>query len=113
MVWEHEDKQRTPVGVGGVEANLSDFLDGDSASAIVTLGKEAIDAKEEEVRLRDEIGQLHAEATEAEKQRKAANQKVEKLAKEVQDRIVSELREFDYNHYTKNRYSRTRGILTG
>lgn len=119
VVWEHEDKQRTNVGVGGggpspsmavftrkwVEANLSDFLDGDSASAIVTLGKEAIDAKEEESRLRDEIEHLHGEAREAEKQHKAANQKVEKLTKEVQDRIISELREFDYSHFTKSRYS--------
>jgi hypothetical protein len=52
VVWEREDRQRTTVGAGGgspspsmavftrkwVEANLSDFLDGDSASAIVTLG---------------------------------------------------------------------------
>ncbi|WP_299169044.1 AAA family ATPase [uncultured Arthrobacter sp.] len=119
VVWEHEDKQRTSVGVGGaspspstavftrkwVEANLSDFLDGDSASAIVTLGKEAIDAKEEEARLRDEIDHLQREASETEKQRRAANQKVDKLAKEVQDRIISELREFDYSHFTKNRYS--------
>jgi len=88
-----------------VEANLSDFLDGDSASAIVTLGREAIDAKEEQSRLEEEIERLRGEASEAEKQRKSADQKVEKLAREVQDRIVSELKEFDYSHFTKNRYS--------
>jgi wobble nucleotide-excising tRNase len=119
VVWEREDRQRTTVGAGGgspspsmavftrkwVEANLSDFLDGDSASAIVTLGRDAIDAKEEEARLEVEIERLRDEAGEAEKQRKVANQKVEKLAREVQDRIISELKEFDYNHFTKNRYS--------
>ncbi|MCW2754806.1 MAG: hypothetical protein JWQ32_2217 [Marmoricola sp.] len=119
LVWEDEQKQRTNVGAGGVspspsmavftrrwvEANLSDFLDGDSASAIVTLGRDAIDAKEEEVRLEREIERLRGEASEAEKQRKAADQKVEKLAREIQDQIVSELKEFDYNHFTRNRYS--------
>ncbi|WP_332643279.1 AAA family ATPase [Aeromicrobium sp.] len=119
IVWEGDDRIRTTVRPGGsspspfmavftrkwVEANLSDFLDGDNASAIVTLGKAAIDAKEEETRLEQEIERLRTEVNEAEKQRKAADQKVEKLAREIQDRIISELKEFDYNHYTKNRYS--------
>lgn len=119
VVWEHEDRQRTTVAAldagplpsmavftrKWVEANLSDFLDGDSASAIVTLGREAIDAKEEEVRLESEIKRLQEEASDAEKQRKAADLKVEKLARNVQDRIISELKEFDYTHFTKNRYS--------
>lgn len=119
VVWEHEDKQRTNVGVGSagpssamavftrkwVEANLSDFLDGDSASAIVTLGREAIHAKEEVARLESEIAQLRDEFDGAQKQSKQASQKVRKLAGEVQDRIVSELKEFDYNHFTKNRFS--------
>jgi wobble nucleotide-excising tRNase len=119
VVWEHEDKQRTTVRTGGmspspsmavftgkwVEANLSDFLDGESASAIVTLGREAIDAKDEEARLEEEIKRLRAEASEAKKHQKAADARVQKLAREVQDRIVSELKEFDYNHFTKSRYS--------
>ena len=95
-----------------VEANLSDFLDGDSASAIVTLGEAAIHAKEEEERLEGEIERLRGEASEAERQRKTADQKVEKLAREVQDRITSELKEFDYNHFTKNRYSIPRSRKT-
>lgn len=119
VVWEHEDKQRISVRTGGVspsssmavftrkwvEANLSAFLDGAGASAIVTLGREAIDAKEEEERLAAEIVKLRDEASEAEKQQKSANGKVDKLARDVQDRIVSELREFDYGHFTKSRYS--------
>jgi wobble nucleotide-excising tRNase len=119
VVWENEDKQRTTVGRGGVsrsasmavftrkwvEANLSNFLDGDSASAIVTLGREAIDAKEEEERLSTEIKKLRAEEIEAGKQQKTADVKVDKLAREVQDRIISLLKEFDYDHFTKNRYS--------
>lgn len=119
VVWEDEDRQRTTVAPGGVgpfrsmavftrkwvQENLSAFLDGASASAIVTLGREAIDAKEEEARLVAEIEQLRDDAKEAKKQKKAADEKVEKLARDVQDRIVSELKEFDYNHYTKSRYS--------
>lgn len=117
--WEDENRKRTNIGAGGagpsapiavftrkwVEANLSAFLDGASASAIVTLGREAIDAREEEGRLVDEIGKLRDEAEEASKQQKAADDKIEKLARHVQDRIVSELKEFDYSHFTKNRYS--------
>ena len=68
VVWERDDMRRTTVNAGGaspspsmavftrkwVDANLSAFLDGASASAIVTLGREAIDAKEEEARLVNE-----------------------------------------------------------
>lgn len=119
VVWENENKQRTLVSADGtspsmsmavftrkwVEKNLSAFLDGASASAIVTLGKEAIDAKEEEDRLAKEISDLREEAKEASKQQKTAAGKVDKLTREIQDRIVSELKIFDYNHFTKNRYS--------
>jgi wobble nucleotide-excising tRNase len=119
VVWEHHDKQRTTVHAGGaspspamavftrkwVDTNLSAFLDGAGASAIVTLGREAIDAKEEEARLIGEIEKLRAEASEAEKQRKAADGKVDKLARDVQEQIISQLKAFNYSHFTKNRYS--------
>ena len=119
VVWEGDDKQRTNVATGGtspspamavftrkwVEGNLSAFLDGAGASAIVTLGREAIDAKEEEERLVEEIKTLRDQAGEAEKQRVAAASKVDALARSVQDQIVAQLRAFDYNHFTKNRYS--------
>lgn len=119
VVWEDEDKHRTAVGPGSpgpatsmavftrkwVEANLSAFLDGASASAIVTLGREAIDAKDEEDRLVKEIEKLRDDATEASKQHRATSAKVDKIAREVQENIVSELKVFDYNHFTKHRYS--------
>jgi len=118
ITWEDEGRQRSTAAPSGVspssiavftrkwvEANLAAFLDGDSASAIVTLGRAAIDAKEEESRLGAEIERLREDVDEAEKQRKAADRKVDKVVREVQDRIVSELKAFDYNHFTKNRYS--------
>ena len=119
ITWEDESKNRTSVAEGGrgpsapiavftrkwVEANLSAFLDGASASAIVTLGKEAINAKEEEGQLVEEISKLQEEAKEAARQQKVAEDKVGKIARRIQDRIVSELKEFDYSHFTKNRYS--------
>lgn len=96
-----------------VEANLSAFLDGASASAIVTLGKEAIDAREEEARIGRELEQLRIEFADAEKQHKSAEQGADKLGRKVQDRIVSELQEFDYSRFTKNRYSikKVQGLL--
>ncbi len=122
VVWEHEDKRQSLLGLGSaspspsmavftrqwVEENLSAFLDGASASAIVTLGREAINAKEEEQQLIVEINRLTDEAADAERHGRSAAGKVEQLTREVQDRIVSELKEFDYNHYTKNRFSITR-----
>lgn len=119
VAWEDENKLRTILEEGGaspspamavftrkwVEANLSAFLDGASASAIVTLGKEAIDAKEEEERLAREIAALRDNAKESAGQSKAAAAKVNKMARDLQDRIVSELKEFDYNHFTKSRFS--------
>ena len=124
VAWENEERQRKTIAAGGpgparlmavftrkwVEENLSAFLDGDGAgaSAIVTLGREAIDAKEQEERLLAEIQELSESASETEKQHKSANGKVNKLARDVQEQIVSALRAFDYSHFTKNRYSVTR-----
>ncbi|MDV6296549.1 AAA family ATPase [Rhodococcus aetherivorans] len=122
VIWEDENQKLTTVNPGGsspspamavftrkwVEANLSDFLDGDSASAIVTLGEAAIYAKEEEKRLEAKIEGLRNEVRKFDGELQAANQKVEKLAREVQDRITSELKAFDYNHFTKNRYTITK-----
>jgi wobble nucleotide-excising tRNase len=119
VVWEDDGKRRTNVVTGGpspspamavftrkwVEENLSAFLDGASASAIVTLGRAAIDAKEEEGRLLGEIETLRGQAADAEKQRVVAAGKVDALARSVQDQIVAQLRAFDYNHFTRNRYS--------
>lgn len=119
VVWEDEKGHKTTVRAGGtspsphmavytrrwVEENLSAFLDGASAAAIVTLGKEAIDAKDEERRLVGEVERLQSEARDAKKSQDAAEKKLKALAKEVQDRIVSELQTFDYQHFTRSRYS--------
>ncbi len=119
IVWEDGDRRRTAVATGGagpspamavftrrwVEENLAEFLEGAGASAIVSLGREAIDAKEEETRLVQEIEELHEGAREAAREQRAADRKVNEMARRVQDRIVSELEEFDFKHYTKNRYS--------
>ncbi len=88
-----------------VDLNLAAFLDGKNASAIVTLGQAAIEAKEEEDSLKEEIERLLGDASEANSEKVKAGDKASALAREVQDRIVSELREFDYIHFTKNRYT--------
>lgn len=119
IVWEDEEGHKTTVRAGGtspsprmavytrrwVEENLSAFLDGASAAAIVTLGKEAIDAKDEERRLVGEVERLRSDARDAKKSQDAAEKKLKAVAKEVQDRIVSELQTFDYQHFTRSRYS--------
>lgn len=119
VIWEDEKGHKTTVRAAGtspsphmavytrrwVDENLSAFLDGASAAAIVTLGKEAIDAKGEEERLVGEVDRLQSEAREAEKSQDTAERKLKALAKEVQERIISELQTFDYQHFTRSRYS--------
>lgn len=119
VIWEDEKRHKTAVRAGGaspsphmavytrrwVEENLSAFLDGASAAAIVTLGKEAIDAKDEEKRLVGEVERLQSEAREAKTSQDSAEKKLKALAKEVQERIISELQTFDYQHFTRSRYS--------
>lgn len=88
-----------------VSRNLSDFLDGSTASPIVTLGEEAIEAKEQEIDLANRISELRAEESDARKKTKDAAAKAEKLAREAQDAIAAQLREFDYTRFTKNKYA--------
>lgn len=87
-----------------VEENLSAFLDGESASAIVTLGREAISAKEEEERLAEEIAALTKSAKEYASKAKEHGKKAEALAREVQNLIVGELEDVDRRRFTKHRY---------
>jgi wobble nucleotide-excising tRNase len=119
LTWEQHDRRKISVAAGGsgpspamavftrewVNANLSEFLAGENADAIVTLGQAAIDARETEKELESEIERLRKEAAKADELRKKAEQRVNKLAREVQDRIVVELQRFDYGHYTRSRYS--------
>lgn len=119
VTWEDEKGHKATVRAGGtspsphmavytrkwVEENLSAFLDGASAAAIVTLGKEAIDAKGEEERLVEEVDRLKTEAREAKKSQDAAEKKLKELAKAVQERIIAELQTFDFQHFTRSRYS--------
>jgi len=119
VVWEDESSKTYRIDAGGgslsvppavftrkwIHTNLSAFLDGGSAPGIVTLGKEAIDAKAKEDQLTLDIKKLDSEAEEAATQRADAVTKVDKLVGEVQNRIVSELRQFDES-FTRNRYAR-------
>lgn len=121
VVWEDDQGRQHTIrlGKGGpspsmavftkawVQRNLDEFLDGDTASPIVTLGEEAIEAKGEEARLEEEIARLRTAAQDAEKKRREAAGKAEKLAREAQEAVASQLREFDYARFTKNRYSIT------
>lgn len=88
-----------------VETNLSDFLDGKSASAIVTLGKEAIDARDKEVALEKKITDLREEIDGVSSNLQDATDREKKFVRNVQERVVSQLKIFDPEHFTKNRYS--------
>ncbi|MBP2269236.1 wobble nucleotide-excising tRNase [Pseudarthrobacter sp. PvP004] len=119
VLWEDENGQShiLRAGQGGpspamavftkewVRRNLSQFLDGATASPIVTLGQEAIEAKEQEQDLARQIEELRAKAKEADKKRQDHHAKAKKLAITAQNAIADQLREFDYQRFTKNRYS--------
>lgn len=119
VLWEDEHGQSHIVrpGQGGpspaiavftnewVRRNLSQFLDGATASPIVTLGEDAIEAKEQEQDLARQIEELGTKAKEADKKRQDHHTKAKKLAAGAQNAIADQLREFDYQRFTKNRYS--------
>ncbi|REK78052.1 hypothetical protein DVG80_32620 [Rhodococcus erythropolis] len=119
VVWEDElgASHTVRMGSGGpspamavftkewVRRNLSQFLEGDTASPIVTLGEEAIEAKEQEVELGKKIDAFRLEATEASKKSQESTAKAKKLASAAQDGIANQLKSFDYQRFTKNRYS--------
>lgn len=88
-----------------VQRNLSQFLEGDTASPIVTLGEEAIEAKEQEMQLVKSIEAFRGEATAAGKRSQEAATRGQKLARSAQDGIADQLKSFDYQRFTKNKYS--------
>jgi len=119
VTWEDESRQSHKVAAGAacpsrsmsvftrswVSANLSEFLDGKGASAIVTLGRDAIDAVEEEARLDEEIKERAKEVSDSKAHESQLARKMEQFAREVQDSISSELQSFDYKRFSKNRWS--------
>lgn len=119
VLWEDEHGQSHTVRVGRggpspaiavftkewVRRNLSQFLDGATASPIVTLGEEAIEAKEQEQELARQIEELRAKAKDADKKRQDHHAKAKKLATAAQNAIADQLREFNYQRFSKNRYS--------
>ncbi len=121
ITWEDEEGQKTRIRRGEgtrslamavftrkwVETNLSDFLDGEDAgaSAIVTLGQTAIAAKTEEERLVQQISDLVGKIAAAKSSHEGVQTQIKKLAQDVQDAIVKELAPFDYNYYSKHRFT--------
>lgn len=88
-----------------VQKNLSQFLDGAGASPIVTLGEEAIEAKEQERDLAHQIEEFRSKAKDSEKRAREYATKAKNLAVAAQNAIADQLREFDYGRFTKNRFS--------
>jgi len=98
-----------------VQKNLSEFLEGAGASPIVTLGEEAIEAKEQEQELVKQIEDFRSKAKEADKRAQDHANKAKKLATAAQGAIADQLRDFDYARFSKNRYSMpmVEGLLRG
>ncbi len=88
-----------------VHANLSSFLDGDSAASIVTLGSTAVDAKERQADLEDSLNTLKVDEPSARKRFSAAQKATKALVSSVQDSIEGTLRQVDHREYTKHRYN--------
>lgn len=91
-----------------VEENLTSFLDGDNAAAIVTLGREAIDAKEAEEDLTSKIADLDHEKLAAQSLLHQNRSKVEKIIRSVQDDIATQLQPSNYKQFSKNQYNAPR-----
>ena len=91
-----------------LEENVAEFLEGNSAAAIVTLGKTATDAKAEENRVRKRIKNLKEKEPLLIKAVTSTTEAVNLLVQSTQDAIVSDLGKFDPIVYTKTRYRRDR-----
>lgn len=87
-----------------VRKNLAEFLDGETASSIVTLGSEAISSKEEEKFLEEEIKRIENEIDDANKKVESDKQAIEKIVRDVQSKIVAQLKVFKPDYYTNHRY---------
>lgn len=88
-----------------VKANLDSFLDGSSASAIVTLGAPAVTAKDDE---RDALARASSIAANIETHRgasAAAKAGIQAVVEGLQSAIESTLKPHDYQHFTRNRYN--------
>lgn len=86
--------------------NLEGFLDGEaSGSPIVTLGKEAIEAKDEEARLELEVADLRAQAAKAGQRASTVENQKQKLARGVQASITGQLNDVDHRQFTNSRFS--------
>src|SRR5690625_4416809 len=88
-----------------IEENVSQFLDGDKAAAIVTLGKQAKDAKELEEQLSSELDSLKLSEGQVSADHSKAAESLKRLVQSVQDSIVDVLGTVDPKYYTKNRYN--------
>lgn len=90
-----------------VQQNLDAFLDGDTASAIVTLGREAISNKERIAELEVELEGHQEDARKADARAEEASRRAERIARDVQTDIASELGEVDRTRFTRQRYNIT------
>lgn len=118
VYWTDEMGSRTKVDSNGtppnvslsvfgrswIKENLADFLDGDTAAAIVTLGSEAVDAKKRQHDLEKSLevheGKRKATVSRHEDAKKATSA----MVKAVQDAIEAALRDVDSREYNKNKY---------
>lgn len=91
-----------------IQENLRDFLEGDNAPAIVTLGQEAIEAKELESNIQNEISSLQEKLNQTRERNKRATEDRTKLLRDAQNEIDSKLRDSDYNLFSKNKFNITR-----
>ncbi|WP_258933386.1 AAA family ATPase [Nesterenkonia pannonica] len=96
-----------------VTKNLREFLEGDSADVIVTIGEAAGSAKEDELRYADELKVYTPQLDMAVSEVSAREDAVSTILKSVRDSIDTSLREFDSRIYTKNAYNvnKVRGLL--
>lgn len=117
LSWEDENKNK--VSVGGakplpqnisvftrkwVESNLRQFLDGDSAEAVVTLDKAAGDALEKEHELTKELGDLAANLKNQQDPLNSAETGLKNILRDIQKDIVSELQKID-PRYSPHKYN--------
>lgn len=130
LSWEDENKNKVSINEKKplpqnisvftrkwVESNLRQFLDGDSAEAVVTLDKAAGDALEKEHELAKELSDLAANLKNQRDLLNNAETKLKDLVRDIQEDIVSEFQEIDSSYsrhkYNVNRIEKDLGNFSG
>lgn len=118
LVWQDEHGNRNRLSPGDplpqpihvftkkwVQKNLASFLDGNSATAIFTLGAKSTSAKQQEKELKPKVSKQASDLEDTQERLQQTKDDIEQTLKEARDDVYKTLSEYDHERYSKARYN--------